>query len=169
MHRSFRQHAFSLIDLLCSLILLSILLAVAIPNLQLLIKRHEERSVREMLTAYLNDTRARAIISRRGHTLCGSSDGSTCNGDWASNWLVTAADGELLQRYQLASSADLCWRGARESIEFHPNGTTLLGNGRFSFCRSDGVAWQLVLNRQGRLRLADNEGSGCCSTGDTTT
>lgn len=169
MHPSFRQQAFSLIDLLCSLTLLSILLAIAIPNTQLLIKHHEELSVREMLTAYLNDTRARAIISRRGHTICGSSDGSTCDGDWASSWLVIAADGELLQRYLLTRPADLCWRGARDSIEFHPNGTTLLGNGRFSLCRSDGVAWQLVLNRQGRLRLAGDEGNSCCSTGDTTT
>lgn len=169
MHPSFRQQAFSLIDLLYSLLLLSIFLAVAIPNMQLLVKRNEELSVREMLTAYLNDTRARAIISRREHTLCGSSDGLTCDGGWASNWLVIAGDGELIQRYRLMSSADLCWRGARDRIEFHPNGTTLLGNGRFSLCRSDGAVWQLVLNRQGRLRITDDEGSGCCSTGDTTT
>ncbi len=166
---AFRQLAFSLIDLLCALTLLSILSALAIPNLQLLVKRHDELSVREMLTAYLNDTRARAIISRRSHALCGSSDGSTCDGDWESYWLVIGADGELLQKYPLTSPVDLCWRGARDSIEFHPNGTTLLGNGRFSLCRSDGVAWQLVLNRQGRLRLAGDEGNSCCSTGDTTT
>lgn len=169
MHQT-RQQAFSLIELMYTLLLLSIVLAIGTPSLRLLIERNEEQALRDTLMAYLNETRMQAILQRRNITLCGSSDGSTCDGRWQTHWLmVSTDDDETIQQHRLGDAADLCWHGARDSIEFHPNGTTLLGNGRFSLCRSGTASWQLVLNRQGRLRLAENEGNGCCSTGGTTT
>ncbi|MCJ0973726.1 GspH/FimT family pseudopilin [Stutzerimonas marianensis] len=164
-----KEQAFSLVELLYSLLLLSILLAVATPNLKLLIERNQEGALRDSLIAFLNEARSHAITLRRNVRLCGSSDGLTCDGDWQRYWLMITTDNDqTIQLHHLSDTADLCWRGARDSIEFHPNGTTLLGNGRFSLCRSDGVAWQLVLSRQGRLRFAGDEGAGCCPTGDTT-
>ncbi len=57
-----------------------------------------------------------------------------------------------LQRFQQSQKSSLQWAGFDKTIRFHPNGTSPTSNGRFYLCYRGGVAWQLILNRQGRVR-----------------
>jgi type IV fimbrial biogenesis protein FimT len=79
---------FSLIELMVTLSVLAILVAIAIPNFI-------ELSVRSNLSGYTNDfiaavNYARSEAVRRGVpiSLCKSSNGTACTGAWSDGWIV---------------------------------------------------------------------------------
>jgi type IV fimbrial biogenesis protein FimT len=108
-------------------------------------------------------------MTRQRHTLCGSSDGNRCDGDWTGYWVLRADGSEAaLQREKLPDANQLCWQGFSGSVRFLPNGTSPLSNGRFALCRSGETVWELVINRQGRVRQASaSEYGDCCATSHT--
>lgn len=163
-----QQKAFSLVELLVVIIVLAVLTAIAVPNFSRLLEDNRQESLRNLLIAQISQARTNAITHNRQHLLCGSSDGMTCNGDWSSYWLIMAMGKQpSLLHQQAAPAKNVCWNGfGGNSIRFHPNGTSPTSNGRFSICRTSGPHWQLILNRQGRVRqgIADNE-KNCCMTG----
>ncbi|MEG6970932.1 hypothetical protein V2A09_25645, partial [Pseudomonas aeruginosa] len=61
---------------------------------------------------------------------------------------------QILARHENTSRTDIHWRGFDKRLRYLPNGTSPTGNGRFFECKDDRIEWQLVLNRQGRLRVA---------------
>jgi len=160
-----QQKAFNLVELLVTLSVAGILLSLAIPELRNLIETNRDAALRNLLLSHLSHTRMQAVTNNRSHILCGSSNGNVCDGDWNSNWLMLAAsDDSPLQQYQLNSSKKLCWSRSGNPITYRPNGTSPTSNGRFALCDGETASWQLVINRQGRVRQASaNEGSACCA------
>lgn len=165
------QRAVSLIELIIALALLGTLLSFAAPSFGKLLQYNRDEALRNLLRNQLQQARTRAILHNSQNWLCGSSDGLTCNGDWSSHWLLIAPrDTLILQQQQLPQRNGLCWRGFNKSIRFHANGTTPIGNGRFSLCRDGKVVWALTLNRQGRVRDSSAEPhQNCCPTNHTGT
>jgi type IV fimbrial biogenesis protein FimT len=163
-----QQRAFTLIELLVTLTLLAVLLDIALPAFGSWQQRNRDEALRQLLIAHLHQARQQAVVTNRTHQLCGSSNGIVCNGDWNRNWLIIAADSNVpFLHQQITPGGTLCWRGFGTRIAFRPNGTTT-SNGRFALCRGGKASWQLVLNRQGRVRLADSdEPNNCCTTGHT--
>ncbi|QTS89014.1 GspH/FimT family pseudopilin [Ectopseudomonas khazarica] len=150
------QKAHSLVELLVVVALLGIVITLSSPSLLRLIEQNRERALREELLAHLNFTRSQAILSQRPHLICGSSNGTTCDGNWNGHWLVMSArDQLLLRRFTPPRNSQLCWRGfgLRSRILFQANGMSSASNGRFSICGAQQSSWQIVLNRQGRLRV----------------
>ena len=88
--------------------------------------------------------------------LCGSIDGLSCHSDWSQGWLLREAKNESpLSITRLSSDKKrLKWKGFQAKIQFHSNGSSPIGNGRFYSCYKQHISWQLILNRQGRLRTA---------------
>ncbi len=166
-----RQHALSLIELLVALALLGILLAFAAPSFGKLLQDSRDEALRNLLLGQLQQARVQAVMTNRQHWLCGSSDGTTCNGDWANHWLlVTANASKTLQQQQLPTGNGLCWRGFNKDIRFQPNGTSPVSNGRFGLCRGGKAVWALTINRQGRVSDSSAETHlNCCSTNHTNT
>jgi type IV fimbrial biogenesis protein FimT len=163
-----RHRAFTLIELLVTLAVLVVLLGLALPAFESWRQSNREEALRHLLVAHLQQARAQAIVTNRIHQLCGSSNGVDCNGDWNRNWLIITAGSNIpIQHQQVVPGTTLCWRGFGTHIAFRPNGTTT-SNGRFALCRGNTPSWQLVLNRQGRVRLAGSEEpNNCCATGHT--
>lgn len=157
-----RDQGFTLIELVITLTLLAIVANIAVPALDGLLTRNRQQALMEQVASVLNNARAEAILQRRTIEVCGSSDGKTCSASWSSGWLVRTSDDRILQLIQLPSHDALRWKGFQQGIRFRNNGSSPTGNGRFYQCHKQEVAWQLVLNRQGRLRqttAADNASS----------
>lgn len=160
-----RQKGLTLAELLVTLALLSIVTTLALPQLREILEKNRDDALRNLLLSHLSQTRMQAVTSNRSHILCGSSNGVSCDGDWNSNWLLlTAEDHSPLRQHQLNSTKNLCWSRSGNAITYRPNGTSPTSNGRFALCDGDTPTWQLVINRQGRVRQANaNEGNACCA------
>lgn len=164
MSHALKQDAFSLIELLIILVLLGIGLSWATPALKQLLQQNQDKAVQQLLLSHLHQARMQAIIHQKTHTLCGSSDGLSCDGHWDKHWIILKGDSSYPNRvHQVNTHNKLCWRGLTNSIRFQPNGTAPASNGSFTLCRQQHIAWRLVLNNQGRIRSSDEPPStNCC-------
>ncbi|WP_395009572.1 GspH/FimT family pseudopilin [Undibacterium sp.] len=83
------QRGFTLIDLLVSLAILAILLAVAIPSLSDVFLSSKLGSYANNLVASAHLARSEAIKSNVAVIMCASTNGTTCGaGGWESGWIV---------------------------------------------------------------------------------
>lgn len=156
------QSAFTFYDLLICLTLISIFSTIAIPAFAHLVKHHRDMSLRNQLVALLIAARTQAITHQQTRIVCGSNTGTHCTGHWQHHWLLSH-DSHPIQVIQPPQDSQICWSGFTSTIKYQSNGTSPASNGRFYLCR-DGVAvWSLILNRQGRIKLADADTTkGCC-------
>ncbi|QLF92762.1 GspH/FimT family protein [Pseudomonas sp. ABC1] len=148
-----RQLAFTLGELLLVLALLGTLVGLGTQPLLQMVTQHRQQAVLAQLRNTLQHARAQAVLGGDSVELCGSAQAEGCDDDWAAGWtLHRPAQNEVLLHHRLATREPLRWSGFARRVRFLPNGTSPTGNGRFYQCRSGKVAWQLVLNRQGRLK-----------------
>lgn len=141
----------SLIELLYCLAIFSALL-LATPDFLAWLERNQQQALRNELLSTIQAARAYSILHNQSVEICGSSNGLNCDQSWSQGWLIRLpADGTILRNTRLEGHHQLIW--SRASVLFQSDGMTTLSNGRFTLCDESGsVAWQLVLNRQGRTR-----------------
>lgn len=154
--RHSRQSGLTLPELLITLALISILASLVIPQASQLIEKNQQLAAGDLLLRNLQNARARAIAEKRTLLLCPSSS-NECADDWNEGWILkSATSNEILSQDTLSGiSGKLHWAGYRKEILFRSDGTSPTGNGRFFLCTQYGLAWQLVINRQGRIRVAE--------------
>lgn len=166
-----RMAGFSLLELLITLALIALLAVLAAPSLSSLVERNRTLAITEQLQAQLMLSRTQSVVHQRDTVLCGSAAGFACDGDWSRGWLSQQShDGQMMNhRHDLDGGRRVVWRGGLQAvIRFDANGTAPSGNGRFLICdAAQQVAWQLVLNRQGRVRRVQGlergqNGAGLC-------
>ncbi|WP_395478200.1 GspH/FimT family pseudopilin [Pseudomonas aeruginosa] len=162
------QRALTLTELLFALVLLGILGSLALPGMAAWLDGNRERSVLHELSASIQLGRTHAVAYQRPVTLCPSTDGRHCGSEWGEGWLLAEDGGErLLVGRALAKKERLRWNRSNR-LRFLPSGQLNIHNGRFLLCGRHTVAWQLILNRQGRLRTAsareNREKRELCST-----
>jgi len=149
-----RQAGFTLPELLIILALLVLVALVAVPAFGDLQEHTRQQSIRDELKVSLLAARTRAISRLRDVELCASRDSQSCQKDWSSGWIMRDAKAQKVLRVtSLTEQGEpLRWIGSRSSILYRANGTSPLSNGRFLQCIDDEVSWQLIINRQGRVR-----------------
>lgn len=163
-----QQRGLSVIELLVAITVLGIMLSMAVPTFSQMIQNNRDEALRNLLTSYLQQARAHAIIDNRTHVFCGSSDGITCNKDWRRHWLIISTRNSQPIQLQQLENSNLCWRGFSQNIIFRPNGTSPISNGKFNLCRDQASVWELTINRQGRVRQSGTGTPGnCCTTNHT--
>lgn len=155
--KMFTSGGLTLPELLITLCLLAILAALAAPNLDDYLHSNRQQNMRHSLLSHLKATRTEAFTRMRRVELCGSSNGQHCDHRWSHGWLMRDPATPALLGYSRQQGRDtLRWIGAgqaNQSIVYLANGATASSNGRFVLCSVEGrVAWQLVINRQGRVR-----------------
>lgn len=152
------QRAFTLIEMLIVVALLAILAQIAVPAFQDFVERNKQQALADQVARAVQHARAYAVTHRVRVELCGSRDGVSCHSDWSQGWLLR----EINQTSPLAitrlntDKQRLKWSGFQTKIQFHGNGISPISNGRFYSCHKQRISWQLILNRQGRLRAANN-------------
>lgn len=170
-----RQSGVTLIELLVTISIAAILMAIAVPGFQDFFRRNRLDSAASDFMATLNYARSEAI--RRGVlvSVCKSSNGTSCSGDWQQGWIV----------FTNPNNDDSVDTGSDEILRVHetlPNGITMNANtnfttrityrsdgritntvgGTFFFCPASGTtdARQIVVNGAGRARF---EHAATCS------
>ena len=167
---------FTLLELLITLLMLSLLLLIALPDFRELIQQKQSDITVRTLTTAIELARTSAITDNKLTTLCRSSDGSECGGKWEDGILVFTdhngnrkidTEDRLVRYFPFPSSTGkLQWRAFqnRQYLQITPQGFTRYQNGNFTFCphsKDLSLARQIILNRSARIRHAqDSDGDG---------
>ncbi len=180
----YRLKGFTLIELMTTLAVAGVVLAVGVPSFRTyLLNNHQTSSVNDLATA-LQLARNNAISRRMTVTVCKSNDGATCqtgssSGDWSQGWMVFTnlngdttldAGDDLLLRVHGALSGDATFIGKAKTanrVSFSPQGLSG-NNGSLVYCDSRGArhASGLVISTAGRVRQAlDNDNNGIIENG----
>ncbi len=156
---------FTLPELLVTLCLLVVASSVALPNLSRYLQSNRQENLRHSLLSHINATRSEAVALMQRVELCGSSNGKQCDHAWEQGWLIRDPAANIALRFSRQHQGErLRWAGAgqnSQTVIYQANGTTVASNGRFILCTADGhVVWQLVINRQGRVRQSNGLENG---------
>jgi len=86
----FRQRGLTLIELMVGVAVLSILVSMAVPSFNSLMRKQEFKSQLGLIRSTLAFVRTEAITRKTNIAMCGSSDGVSCVGskDWSGGWIV---------------------------------------------------------------------------------
>lgn len=148
---------FTLTELLITVCVAVIVSTLALPNLSNYLANNRQENLRHSLLSHLKAARSEAVTLMQRVELCGSSNGLRCDQAWSDGWLIRDPVAGTALRFSRQSGRDLLrWVGAgaaSQTVIYQANGTTVASNGRFILCTAEGqVIWQLVINRQGRVR-----------------
>jgi type IV fimbrial biogenesis protein FimT len=157
-----RQHGFTLIELMFTILALGVLLGVGVPNFVDLMRNSRMVSATNDILSDFNLARSEAVKRRVPVTLCKSQNGTACDGDATDpflSWIVfvddadpaaaSANDGngvvntgeEILRRREIHDSLTVTVNGWQ--LRYLPNGFPL------SITTSDAVSQMVICDSQG--------------------
>ena len=170
-----RDRAFTLIELVITLLILATVVMLVIPIARDFIERNRLTSTVYQLLAALNLGKISAIHSGKVVTLCKSRDGKQCLGDWSdgqilfidehANGMVDANDDIIRVWQSIKSGIKLDWRGfySNTYIQMDPSGIGQTMNGNFLLCpasKNDSLAQTIIISRSGRARVSQVDSQG---------
>jgi type IV fimbrial biogenesis protein FimT len=154
------NRGFTLIELLTTVAVLIILLLVGVPEYRRMTENNRQVAAINTIVGDLNLARTEAVKRGRTVTLCGSTDGATCNtADWENGWIVfvnlngssgdtTVDAGDVIISRNTALPAGLNLRAVEfdsaNAIHYLPNGQLLdedgdrNADGTFQVCEQTG-------------------------------
>ena len=167
----FRRTGFTLTEMLAVLAVLSVLLIVAIPGFQTLIRNNRMISEVYSLRATLNQARSEALSRRAPVVVCPTLDGDVCSADtvnWRQGYMTfidtnndnvpdpNDPDEEQIQVNSRTIAVDILFDNPNRRIRFDSQGQALGFEGTFAFCDPRGArdARGLILNPVGSVRAA---------------
>ena len=160
--------AFTLYELLITLALVAVLVALGTPSFATLAAKSRQSAELNALFHAFHQARKESIMRRRAMALCPSMDGKTCANtkDWSTGWLIfhdaagTGLPGDgIVARHEVATTMRV---SANRRI-FTARGTRKrTTNGTFVVCDRRGRtgAKALVISYTGRPRVAERRPDG---------
>lgn len=159
----------SLLELLCTMAVMTVLLSIAVPAISTFKQKQQIRSMQTDLLKMTHLARYLAMTRQTKVTLCPLTELGICNQQWTQS-LSSFTDGngnrrldqgeEIVGTLYVPDQITLHWRGMlpANSIHFSTQGVTFVSNGTMSICPQNKSvkAGAMVINRQGRVRLADD-------------
>lgn len=79
---------FTLVELMITLVLVAILLGIGVPSFVNLVRSNEMINQANSVLGGIQYARGEAAQLGLGVSICGSSDGATCDDQWGKGWLV---------------------------------------------------------------------------------
>jgi type IV fimbrial biogenesis protein FimT len=153
------NRGFTLIELLVTVAVLMVLLLVGVPEYRRMTENNRQVAAINTIIGDLNLARTEAVKQGRTVTLCGSTDGATCNtANWESGWIVfvnlngdTVVDaGDVLISRNTGLPAGLTLRAVEfdstSDVNYLPNGQLRDddgdndADGTFKLCEQTGDA-----------------------------
>lgn len=168
------QRAFTLIELLITIAILSILLGIAVPSFGSLIERNQRTTTTHDLLSALSYARGLAINRRELVSLCAGVNSCEASANWEQSILLFSDPnrngqfdaGEQLHRVvTLPNHHRWNWSNfrSRTFMTFKANGTTDSLNGTYTLCSGGEAIQQLAINITGRLRTKSPKDNSACS------
>ncbi|WP_282297576.1 GspH/FimT family pseudopilin [Stenotrophomonas sp. PS02289] len=104
---------FTLIELMVTVVVMAVVAAIAFPSFQNTIRSSRAATAHNELIGLVNLARSDAIRNNRGGGVCGSSTGSSCDGNWARGMLAFSdtngdgafTSGETVLRFSAVNNA----------------------------------------------------------------
>ncbi len=119
---SLAESGFTLIELMITVSIMAILLAIAVPSFQNVALSSKLTSLSNNFVASAQLARSEAIKRNTEVTLCASSDGTTCAGAWKDGWVVLAGGAVIYRQDILPNGFLLVDAGGLTSLDFQPSG-----------------------------------------------
>jgi len=123
MSRPMYSAGFTLIELMVTVLVLSVLLSLAVPSFTKNIREGKIVSTSEELQSALQLTRSEAIMRHGDVIVCRrNSAGDACeNGtDWSAGWLIQQSGGDVIKIWQ--STPDVAITGPNAGVTYKSNG-----------------------------------------------
>lgn len=181
-NKNHKNHGFTLVELLITVVVLGILLSVAAPNFGDAILNSRQIVKTNELMSGLKIARSAAITRSTRTAICARLDDDTCGTDWTNGFLVFVdndvtpgaidageeilriaepleGSSQLINRARLVNTAESPLQ--RRFIRFGPRGTSnWRGSGYFVICdsRGDNFARALNISLSGDPKRARREG-----------
>ena len=151
-----RASGLTLIELLTSITVLVIGLAIALPSMPALIEPWRTLAAANALHHDLQSARQRALRDRQFIVLCPSVDGASCSPHthWQSGWLIITEAGDVIQQ-SAARPALVIDSGHRQQVRFRPDGSARGSNLTLTLTstRHPTAELRVVLSNSGRSRV----------------
>lgn len=97
------QRGFTLIELMVTIAVLAIVVSIAAPSFTNMIRNNQSVALGEELVTALNYARAEAVKRGARVSVCASSNGTSCTGNWTQGWIVADASGNALRQWEAPS------------------------------------------------------------------
>lgn len=166
----------SLVQLLVTLLVLAVCMAVALPGFSGLMDRQRAAGARHLLSSHFAWARMTAIQRNATVALCPSSDGRHCTpgADWSDGWMSFLAQDDSAQapaqrdilRFQQWSSRR-GWRiqatEGRVRLRYLGNGRAYGSNQTLRICRGNHLHGKVIVNNSGRIRSERLDEPGKCA------
>jgi type IV fimbrial biogenesis protein FimT len=168
------QRGFTLIELMIVLLIVAVLGAMGGPVLDQTVKQNRLRTEADRILTTLNLVRSEAVKQNQPVSVCRSSNGTTCSGNWEDGWIVfTNSDGDdtvdvgvdkVVRAYAgLTTGYTLGGTIESNTLTYFADGSYAGGSGSIHLCSPDADAsqgWSVMLNTVGRPRVSHGV-SGC--------
>jgi len=161
------KNGFSLIELMVTLAVAAILLAVGIPGMQSLMEGSRVRNATNEILSDLLYARSQAVNLGIEITVCPLDSSKTCVSDWnlGMSIFIDENDNQKLDATEATirvanpmSSIDKLIFNNGSWLSFNPEGVTTK-NGTFSYCTNSQDPAGIVLSQSGRARIEHSEAS----------
>ena len=170
-----KQKGITLIELMLGIAIFAITVSFAVPNLREFLANNKIIATTNDFVSTLLSARAEAVKQRRTVTVCGSTNGTSCNSTlWQNGWIafidadvdnqVTAGDEIFVVKNQANSGVTIssAYFANAGWIQYTSRGV-IDSTGSFKICDQRGVTFAKAININvtGRTRLAtDDNASG---------
>ncbi|MEE4192146.1 MAG: GspH/FimT family pseudopilin [Halieaceae bacterium] len=169
-----KQRGISLVELMSTISIIAIVNAVAGPALSDTVRRNQLQSQADRLLTSFHLARSEAVKRNTAVSICRSSDGTSCTGDWRDGWIVFSnldgdnvldAEDEVIRVYdELSDGHALAGSLGTNALTYFPDGSYANGSDTISVCVLGGdlaEGYTLSINRVGRPRAS--KGASSCS------
>lgn len=175
-----RQKGFTLIELMTTLAVATILLSIAVPNMQEFKRNSRQTGGINQLLSGMRIARNTAITTNSRVTVCASSNGSACEAvAWNNGWIafvdldadrILDVNESIVRAGEGIDGLSIASTQFATNFAFRPNGrvmgsTVAQNRGQFTVCDDRGVdhAKAIVLDLSGRPRVAYSGMTLSCS------
>ncbi len=157
------QLGFTLIELMIVVVIMVVVLALTAPAFQSVIESNRLRTEINTITTTLALARSEAVTQNTSVSICPSSDGTNCSGNYAGGWMLftgsdTTSPGPIIRVFDGPASGysirDTGGGITTGSLSFFPDGSSAAMI--FLLCPPDldvSAAWRVELNTVGRPRV----------------
>lgn len=157
-----RAKGFTIIELMITLAVAVIIVAIGTPSFLDLMEKNRVRSTAEQLTDLLRLSRVVAVEQRMRVSVCGSSDNTNCTNDWGTSILsIKNGDNvdEVLGALNVSNKVSVSKNGSHHKVEFRESGWAPADNSTITICPVDGNqrnAYKVIVRSSGKVRMEAN-------------